>query len=56
MNVEIKDPKTRWAALDFDNKVIAEGKTPEEAIEKAELITKKYALMWIPEKGITYIF
>ena len=55
LKIETKSDDSRWAALDFNNKLIAEGKTPEEAIEKAEKITDKYALMFIPEKNITYI-
>lgn len=47
--------ETRWIALDYNNKKIAESSTPEGAINLAEQITKEYSLVFVPEKGATYI-
>ena len=51
-----KNPDTRWVALDEHNNIISEGKTPDEAIEKAKKTDKSYTLMFVPLKGNAYIF
>ena len=50
------NPDTRWVTLDENNNIISEGVTPGEAIEKAKEMGKSYTLMFVPEKGNTYIF
>ena len=54
-----ENPDSRWAALSFDSsKMIAEGKTPEEVIEKADKLVgpNNYVMTWMPDPNITYIF
>ena len=47
---------SRWVAIDENNAILFEGKTPEEVIIGAEAIGKNYMLMFVPVKGATYIF
>ena len=56
VTVNPKSPDSRWVALDFKNELISEGKTPEEATEKAKIITDKFLLMFVPKTGVSYIF
>lgn len=51
-----KDPNSRWVALDDDNQIIAEGKTPDEVIESAKKTDKAFTIMFVPVEGNTYIF
>jgi hypothetical protein len=51
-----KSPDTRWVTLDDDNKILTEGKTAGEAIERAKETGKNFTLMFVPLKGNTYIF
>lgn len=51
-----KDPNSRWVTLDKNDNIISEGKTPEEAIERAKKSGESYTLMFIPLEGNTYIF
>jgi hypothetical protein len=46
-----KNPDARWIALDNNDSVISEGKTPAETIKEAEKITQDYALMFVPIEG-----
>lgn len=63
MNAVIEQPITiktdkkesRWVAIDFKNKTLAEAPTPEEVIKLAGVITKDFMLFFVPEKGTTYI-
>ena len=43
-----KNPETRWVALGDDDAIISEGKTPDEAIEKAKEIAENYTLLYVP--------
>lgn len=58
LEIKVNNPESRWIALDFidSNIVISEGKTPEEAEEKAKSLGKDFILMFVPKKGETYIF
>lgn len=56
ITIRPKNADTRWVTLDLDDKIISEGKTPDEAIEKAKKSEKPYTLMFIPLEGNTYIF
>jgi hypothetical protein len=51
-----KNPESRWVALDENDNIISEGKTPEEVIKEAKKKSADYFLMFIPEEGNTYIF
>lgn len=54
--VSPKSPETRWVALNSDNSIISEGKTPGEAIEKAKEVSENYSLMFVPLEDNTYFF
>lgn len=54
--VSPKSPDTRWVAIDENDSIIAEGKTPGEAIKKAKEIGGAYTLMFVPEVDNTYFF
>lgn len=54
--VSAKSPDSRWVALDNNNAIISEGKTPNEAIQEAKKVTDDFALMFVPVEGNTYIF
>ena len=56
MVVSPKSPHTRWVALDKNDKIISEGKTPSEAIEEAKKVTEDYTLVFVPIEGKTYFF
>jgi len=51
-----KNPDSRWIALDSNDAVISEGKTPFETIQEAEKITQEYALMFVPIEGNSCFF
>ena len=51
-----KDPKSNWVAVDEKGKIISEGKTPKETIEKANKVTKDFSIVFVPKEGKTYIF
>ncbi|CAN5278426.1 hypothetical protein BH10PSE19_BH10PSE19_22350 [soil metagenome] len=57
INIKTSSPDIRWVAISIINgdRVIAEGKTPEEASNKAKALNEPYALMFIPEENVTYI-
>lgn len=54
--IPIKDSDNRFAAMDKDNKVIAEGKTSEEVVSMAEKTGKEFAIIWVPNPGQKYCF
>jgi hypothetical protein len=56
ITISPKNPESRWVALDQDNKILSEGKTPGEAIEAAKETGKEFTLMFVPLEGNTYIF
>jgi hypothetical protein len=47
---------SRWVALDTNDVIISEGKTPVEVSEKAKEKTDNFMLMFVPVKGASYIF
>lgn len=49
-------PDTKWVALNNADEIIAEGKTPEETMEKAKKISNDFSLVFTPLEGNTYIF
>lgn len=51
-----KSPGTRWVALDNNNSIISEGKTPGEAIERAKEVTDEFTLLFVPLEDNTYFF
>lgn len=57
LNINPKSPQTRWVALNIkdNSKIIAEGKTPQSVIKKADKTGKEYILSFVPKKGTTYI-
>lgn len=56
MVVSPKNPDSRWVALDFNNSIISEGKTPQEVKVMADEKAKEYFLMFVPVEGNTYVF
>ena len=58
IKIKVENPGSRWAAVELKDptKVIVEGKTPYCVSKKAEESGKKYMLVFIPEKDVTYIF
>jgi len=57
VTISTKDPKSRWAAVDINNKVLFEGMDIEKVIEEAKLFNiKDYFLTWIPEPNTNYYF
>jgi hypothetical protein len=51
-----KSPDSRWITIDNEGNLISEGKTPEEAINKAKKITEDFNVLFVPMEGSTYIF
>ncbi len=51
-----KNPDSKWVAIDSDNKIIAEGIEAGEVIEKAKESKVEFTLLFIPQKGNTYLF
>lgn len=51
-----KNPESKWVALDQDNNIIAEGKEPGDVIEEAKKTGVEFTLMFVPQKGNTYLF
>ena len=56
MVVSPERPDSRWVALDLNNSIISEGKTPQEVKLLADEKGKDYFMMFIPAEGNTYIF
>lgn len=46
----------KWVAIDSQNTIISEGKTPTEVIEKSKSISDDFILMFVPQEDTTYIF
>lgn len=55
ITIKAKDPKSNWAAIEENGKMIAEGETPQDVISKANKISDKFSLVFIPKEGNTYI-
>lgn len=57
ITISTKNPESRWAAIDINNKVLCEGMDIEQVVEEAKLIDiKDYFLMWIPLPDTNYYF
>jgi len=56
MTITPKNPDTKWVALDANDNIISEGKTPEEVVDKAKNVSGEFFLMFVPQEGTTYIF
>ena len=54
VKIRPKNPASRWVALDVNNKIIGEGRTPDDAKREAKKIAEVFFLMHVPEKGVTY--
>jgi Family of unknown function (DUF5678) len=55
ITIKAKDPKSNWAAVDENGKVIAEGETPQDVISKLNKVSDNFSLVFIPKEGNTYI-
>ena len=51
-----KNPKTKWVALDSNDKIISEGETPVIVANDARKLTDDFSIMFIPTPGHTYIY
>lgn len=47
---------SRWIALDKDNRIISEGKTPMEVNALAKDICDHFFLTFVPVQGMSYVF
>lgn len=56
LTISPKSPETKWVALNNEDKIIAEEKIPEEAINKAKKITDDFVIVFIPSKENNYVF
>lgn len=56
ITISPNDSKTKWVALDLNNKIIAEGEDPNVVIDSAKKVTDNFTIMFVPIKGNTYIF
>lgn len=58
VNISVRSVKSRYVALDLkqQNKVIAEGKTATAVVDKARKTGHSFSIMFIPERGKTYVF
>jgi hypothetical protein len=54
MVIEPKNEDTRWITLDVNDRIVSEGRTPEEAMEKAN--GKKVFLMYIGERNVSWTY
>ena len=58
VNISLHSAKSRYVALDLkqQDKVIAEGRTAESVADKARKTGRLFSMMFIPERGKTYVF
>lgn len=56
ISLHVDKGESRWMTIDKDNKKISESVTPEGAIHDAQRITDDFTVVFIPQKGETYIF
>lgn len=56
MVVSPQSKDSRWVALDSNDKIISEGKTPNEVLVSAKKIADNFFLMFVPLEGNTYVF
>lgn len=58
VNISVRSARSRYVALDLkhQNKVIAEGTTAEIVADKARKTGCFFSMMFIPERGKTYVF
>lgn len=54
IDIKTKTKESCWVALDINNNVICEGKTPEEVEEEAKKKTEVFFLMFVPKEGIYF--
>lgn len=50
-----KSNASRWVALDFNDKPVAEGNNPDEVRKIAEKLTKDFILVFVPIQGASYV-
>lgn len=50
-----KNKASRWVAVDFDDKIIAEGINPDEVRKEALKVTDKFMIAFVPISGATYV-
>lgn len=56
INIKTQNPDSNWVTVDEHGKMISEGKTPAEAIEKAKKISDNFSVIFVPKEGESYIF
>lgn len=58
VNISVRNKSSRYVALDLgkQDKVIAEGKTAEAVADKARRTGRPFSMMFVPERGKTYVF
>lgn len=56
LTIKPQDPDSNWITIDEHGTIISEGKTPTEAIEIARSVTDNFTVIFVPKKGISYIF
>ena len=58
VNISVRSAGSRYVALDLkkQNKVIAEGKTATAVAEEARKTGRPFSMMFIPQRGKTYVF
>ena len=55
IKVRTRKPGSRWVAINDQNKVISEGRTPESVAKKAKRVTDNFFLVFVPKPGASYI-
>ena len=58
INISVRSSESRYVALDLkkQDQVIAEGKTASGVAKKAQKTGRLFSMMFIPERGRTYVF
>jgi hypothetical protein len=58
VNISVRHKSSRYVALDLrkQSEVIAEGRTALAVAAKARKTGRSFSMMFIPERGKTYVF
>ena len=54
--IKPKNPENRWVTINNKRKVVSEGKTPDEALEKSKSVKGINFLMYVPIEEVAYVF